>query len=132
MKKLFLKIKEFAKDGLFHIFGGSVVSKIVGVLSTFFVIRHLDKVAYGEYVSANNLFSYFTTFVGLGLANAALQYCSENISTQKKNGIHNYSLWMGSLSNILVAAAIVVMALVKGWMGDRNEAYYLCRRGLEA
>lgn len=125
MKKLFLKIKEFAKDGLFHIFGGSIVSKVAGVLSTFFVIRQLDKVAYGEYVSANNLFSYLTTFVGLGLANAALQYCSEKISQPKKNGIHSYSLWFGSVSNLLLVAVIFGMAFVKRAMGDHTEAYYL-------
>ena len=102
MKKLFRKIKEFAKDGLFHIFGGSVVSKISGTLSTFIVIRQLDKISYGEYVSANNLFSYLTSFVGLGLANAALQYCSEKNSAKKKNGIHAYSIGIGSISNFLL------------------------------
>ena len=125
MKKLFLKIKEFAKDGLFHIFGGSIVSKVVGVLSTFFVIRHLDKIAYGEYVSANNLFSYLTTFIGLGLANAALQYCSEKIQQTKKNGVHSYSLRVGMVSNFLLVAVIFGMAFVKRAMGDVNESNYL-------
>jgi len=125
MSKLFQKIKELAKDGMFHIFGGSVVSKVVGVLSTFFVIRHLDKIAYGEYVSANNLFSYFTAFVGLGLANAALQYCSENISESKRNGVYAYSFWVGSISNAILVAAIWVFAAIEEHSGDVNEAYYL-------
>ncbi len=125
MKKLFRKIKEFAKDGLFHIFGGSVVSKISGTLSTFIVIRQLDKVSYGEYVSANNLFSYLTTFVGLGLANAALQYCSEKISQQKKNGIHAFSIGVGSMSNFLLVMVILVMAFIKWKTGDTTVAKYL-------
>ena len=125
MKKLFQKIKELAKDGMFHIFGGSVVSKVVGVLSTFFVIRHLDKVAYGEYVSANNLFSYFTAFVGLGLANAALQYCSEKISDEKRNGVYAYSFWFGGISNLLLFVGILAFAGLKAYTGNTNEAYYL-------
>lgn len=125
MKRLLNKIIELAKDGLFHIFGGSVVSKIVGVLSTVVVIRQLDKAAYGQYVSANNLFSYFTAFVGMGLANAALQYCSEKISEQKKNGVHVYSLIVGSVANILVTALIFVLAYVKALGGHAEVAYYL-------
>ncbi len=125
LKKLWNKTKEFAKDGLFHIFGGSVVSKIVGVLSTVVVIRQLEKVAYGQYVSANNLFSYFTTFVGIGLANAALQYCSEKISEQKQNGVHRYSLIVGSVANILVTALILVLAHIKALGGQPEVAYYL-------
>ncbi len=125
IRRLFEKIKEFAKDGLFHIFGGSVVSKIVGVLSTVVVIRQLDKAAYGQYVSANNLFSYFTAFVGIGLANAALQYCSEAISEQKKNGVHLYSLVVGSVSNVLVMALILVLAHVRALGGEPEVAYYL-------
>jgi O-antigen/teichoic acid export membrane protein len=125
MKKLFRKIKELAKDGLFHIFGGSVVAKIVGVISSVVVIRGLPKLDYGHYVSANNLFSYFTAFVGLGLANAALQYCSEKVSENKKNGIHAYSMTMGMAFNILVTVMIFLLSAVKQWAGDEQVAHYL-------
>lgn len=49
----FYKVKT---GGLFHIFGSSVISQMGGLISSFLVIRHLSKMDYGNYVSANNLY----------------------------------------------------------------------------
>lgn len=63
MKNLFKKIKQLAKEGLFHIFGSSVIAKVGGIISSVVVIRNLPKAAYGSYVDAENLYAYAAIFI---------------------------------------------------------------------
>lgn len=125
MKDLIAKIKAFTKDGLFHIFGSSVLAQVGGLISSMLVVRKLPKVDYGYYVSANNLYSYLAIFIGLGLTTAVIQYCSERITEQRRNAIYRHSLIAGSLSNVVVFAIIMALAFFKEMSGDPQVAYYL-------
>ena len=75
IKKLWEKLRQFAQEGLFHIFGSRVISQVGALISSMVVIRFLEKVEYGYYVSANNLYSYPAIFIGLGMNNAIMQFC---------------------------------------------------------
>lgn len=125
MKDLIAKIKAFAQEGLFYIFGSSVLAQVGGLISSMVVVRELPKVDYGYYVSANNLYSYMAVFIGLGLNSAVLQYCSERITEQHRSSIYRYSLIAGSLSNVIVFAIIMALAFFKEMSGDPQVAYYL-------
>lgn len=125
MKDLIAKIRALAKDGLFHIFGSSVLAQVGGLISSMIVVRKLPKVDYGYYVSANNLYSYLAIFIGLGLTSAVIQYCSERITEQRRNAIYRHSMIAGSMSNMVVFATIMVLAFFKEMSGDPQVAYYL-------
>ena len=77
------------RNGFFHIFGSSVIAQIGGLISSALVIRFLPKENYGSYVEANNLYSYFAIFIGMGLTNAVMQFCNERIPDEEKNSICN-------------------------------------------
>lgn len=114
MKTLFLKLENALKDGLIYILISGFFTQVIGFLSSIFVIRYLPKNGYGNYVSANNIYSYFTVFVGMGFAAAILQYCSENRSEMEKNNIYCFTLKKGTIFNVLLFLVIVILALVKG------------------
>ena len=116
---------DLARGGLFHIFGSSVLSQILGMVSAILVIRFLPKTDYGYYTIAENWYSYLAVFVGLGMSSAILQFGSEKISETKKNGVYLYALKMGSLCNIVLMAAILLLATYKRTSGDDESSRYL-------
>ena len=125
LKKLLAKIRGMGKEGLFHIFGSGAFAKIGGLISSVVVIRDLPKAAYGSFVDANNLYSYLAAFIGLGLHNAVMQYCSEKITDDRRHAIYGYSLKTGMLGNFLLTAALLLLSLWKRGRGDTVEAEYL-------
>ena len=125
MKNLFKKIKQLAKEGLFHIFGSSVIAKVGGIISSVVVIRNLPKAAYGSYVDAENLYAYAAIFIGLGISSAMIQYCCENITEQRRTALYSFSLKFGMLGNFLLLPVILAMAAVKYLSGAELQAQYL-------
>lgn len=119
------KIKELMDAGLFHIFGSRVLAQMGGLISSVIVVRNLPKLEYGYYVSATNLYSYLATFIGFGMINAILQYCSEQVSESRKNAIYRYSLSFGMLANGILCAAALLLAQWKAAEGNQEVAFYL-------
>lgn len=125
IQKALNKLRSLGKEGLFHIFGSGAFAKIGGLISSVVVIRDLPKAAYGSFVNAHNLFSYLTAFVGLGMHNAVMQYCSEKITDDKRNAIYGYSFKTGMLGNFLLTCVILAMAYWKHISGQDTVALYL-------
>ena len=125
IKKLFEKIQQFAKEGLFHIFGSRVISQVGALISSMVVVLFLEKAEYGHYVSANNIYSYPAIFVGMGMASAIMQFCSEKVSEDRKNAIYRHALLTGNGANILVALVTAGLALWKYQTGKPEVAFYL-------
>jgi O-antigen/teichoic acid export membrane protein len=125
MKELFKKLKQLGKEGLFHIFGSSILAKVGGILSSVIVIRNLPKDIYGAYVDAENLYAYAAVFIGLGIASAMIQYCCENITEERRAAIYRYSLKFGMLGNLILLPVIFGFALGKYFSGDQLQGQYL-------
>lgn len=119
------KIKQFAREGLFHIFGSRVISKVGGLISSMVVVRALEKIDYGYYVSANNLYSYPAVFVGMGMTSVVMQFCSENVSNQRRESIYRHAFYTGNAANILVALVVVGLAVWKYLTGSPQVGMYL-------
>ena len=118
-------MRQYAREGLFHIFGSQVIAQVGGLISSVIVIRQLEKVAYGHYVSASNLYSYLAIFVGLGMTSAIMQYCSEKVSESRKNAVYRYTFSVGTWGNIPLVLGLFILAYWKGWSGDKEVSYYL-------
>lgn len=125
IKQLIEKIRSYSKEGLFHIFGSKMIAQVGGVISSVVVIRHLEKVDYGSYVDAVNLYSYPAVFMGLGMTNVIIQYCSEKVSQARKNAIYRHALWGGNAANILVALVTALLAYWQYRGGEPQTAFYL-------
>ena len=125
IKQLFEKLRQFAKEGLFHIFGSKVIAQVGGLISSMLVIRFLDKADYGHYVNAVNLYSYPAIFVGMGMTNVIMQYCSEKATDERKASIYRHGLVVGHGANVLVVLAMLAMAFWKFQEGKAGTALYL-------
>ena len=71
------KIKQLIKTGFFHIFGSSVINKIVAFLSNVVLVRILSKSEYGIFTYSWNIYSILLLLNGLGIESGVLQVCSE-------------------------------------------------------
>lgn len=125
IKQFINKIRQYAREGLFHIFGSQVIAQVGGLISSVIVVRQLEKAAYGYYVSASNLYSYLAIFIGLGMSSAVMQYCSERVSENRKNAVYRYSFLVGSAGNVLIALIILTLAFWKESAGNSEVAFYL-------
>lgn len=125
IKGLIEKVRQFSKEGLFHIFGSRVLSQVGALISSMVVVRALEKVEYGHYVDANNLYSYPAIFVGMGMTSAIMQFCSERVSEERKNAIYRHAFLNGNAANILVALATAGLALWKYRTGEPQVGFYL-------
>lgn len=84
MKHLFDKINKLVKTGFFHIFGSSVINKIVAFLSSVVLVRILSKSEYGTFTYSWNIYSILLLANGLGIESGVLQLCSESGENKKK------------------------------------------------
>ena len=125
MKKIKDLIVKLAKEGLFHVFGSSVVAKLGGIITMVVVVRNLPKAEYGNYVSAENFYSYVAIFIGLGLAQVVLQFCSEKISDDKRNSIYRYCFKVGMWGNFLLVPLVLCLAAWKYFSGEPDVAFFL-------
>lgn len=125
IQQLLKKLRSYQKEGLFHIFGSSILTQVAGMISSVLVIRQLEKVEYGYYVNASNLYSYLAIFIGLGMSSAVMQYCSERVSENRKNAVYKFTFLAGLPSCILLAGATFLLAEWKQAGGNAEVAYYL-------
>lgn len=125
IKSLLNKLRQYTREGLFHIFGSRVISQVGGLISSMVVVRHLEKVDYGNYVDASNIYSYPAILCGLGMTNVIIQYCSERVSDQRKDTIYRHAFLVGNAANVLVCAAIAGLAFWKFQAGKDQMAFYL-------
>lgn len=112
MTQLKSKLYKLRKTGFFHVFGGSVLNKIISFLSSVVLVRILSKGEYGIFTYAWNIYSIILLFNGLGLESSTLQICSEN-NTDKEHvyKICKFSLIKGSFFNLILCIILVVIGL---------------------
>lgn len=105
------KIKGLSQKGLFHIFGTSVINKILAFATNILVVNLLSKSDYGLLGYSNNIVNMFLLFSGLGLTNGILQFCSENRSDKEKKGLYRYGFTNGMLINFVIGICIIAFGM---------------------
>lgn len=105
-------IKKLLDRGLFHIFGTSVLNKIISFASGIVLVRLLTKADYGSYAYAYNIFSMFLLFSGAGASSAVLQLCSETDSVREQRNIYSYGYYFGLRINVVLCIGILVTSLL--------------------
>lgn len=103
-----LKILSLKDKGFFHIFGSSVINKIIQFCSGIFIVRILSKTDFGIFTYSQNLISFFLLMNGFGILNGLLQFGTKNITTNEKNTILKHSIKVCIFSNILITLSIIL------------------------
>ncbi len=88
--------------GFFHVFGSTVINRIIGFLSTVVLVRILTKSEYGFFTYSWNIYQIAILFSGFGMGTAVLQLCSErNTEEDYCNAIYFKGKRFGSRFNLL-------------------------------
>lgn len=112
MNSLLNKGKRLLKTGFFHIFGSSVINKVISFLSSIVLVRILSKAEYGTFTYAWNIYSIVILFNGMGIELGTLQLSSEHsgdIGYAKR--ISNYGTRFGLKFNILLMLSLLGIGL---------------------
>lgn len=115
MKIKIKTIKEYLvklqKNGLGDVFISSVFSEFIAFVIFVFIVRMFSKEEYGNYAIAYNIYGYIAVFVGLGLNNGILQYCSEIRREEQKNAIYNFTKRVGNIFNVVLMVLMPILSL---------------------
>ena len=71
------KMTRLLKGGFFHILVGNVLNKAISMVSSIAIVRLVDKAEYAYISYADNIYSYGTLVLGLGLPLALLKFCTK-------------------------------------------------------
>ena len=107
IKKLYDKL---ISTGFGHLFGSSVINKILGLLSSVVIVRLIPKEDYGLYANANNILGLFCVFEGLGMTTALLQYGSTTDGYHKQQ-TWSFTFYFALAFQIFLSALILTCAL---------------------
>lgn len=117
-------IVKLKNTGFFHIFGATVINKILGFLSNFVIVRLIDKSDFGVYTYANNILSFLLLVSGLGMVSGVFQLCSEKIGNKKEiEEIYAYGSKIAIGFNALLA--VVIFCVSKCYVLPIPAANYL-------
>lgn len=78
-------LKKLGDGGFTHLFGSSVINKVLGFVSSFILVRLIPKADYGVYSNADNIISMFCIFEGLGMTTTWLQFGCTKTGKEKEN-----------------------------------------------
>lgn len=113
MEKVSSKIKTLFKTGFFHIFGSSVINKIIAFLSSVVLVRILTKAEYGIFTYAWNIYSIILIFNGMGIESGVLQVSSERSGdTEYGDKVSNYGVRFGVKFDLFLVALILLIGLI--------------------
>lgn len=105
-------LQKLGKTGFFHVFGSSVINKLIGFAGSIVLVRVISKSDYGIYTYAENILSFFLLTSGLGAASGVLQMCSETDDSERRGRLYRYGCRFGVLWNLLLAPLILAIALL--------------------
>lgn len=129
MKKYIQKVKVLFQTGLFHIFGSSVINKVISFLSNVVLVKILTKGEYGVFTYAWNIYSIVLLANGLGMESSVLQICSEQKDNEEyTNKVCNYASRFGVKFDIVLTGILIGIALFAPLKisGAKELLFFLC------
>lgn len=123
------KVSKLIKTGFFHIFGSSVINKIISFLSSVILVRVLTKSEYGYFTYSWNIYCILILLNGMSLDSGVLQLCSERSEDKAYcSAIANYGAKKGIIVNILLCLLILLIALFSPlkFENSKNLLILLC------
>ncbi len=102
------KIKKLFKTGFFHIFGSSVLNKMITFASTIILVRIVSKSNYGVFSFAWNIYELLSLASGFGIVSGLLQICSEiSINDSEYMPTYSFGVRYGSIVNLILAGVFI-------------------------
>ncbi len=97
--------------GFAHIFGSSVINKIIVFLSGIILVRIVEKAEFGSYSYTLNIVSIAEIFSSLGLVYGVFQINSEKIGDKEaQDRVYRFGSSIGIWINILISAVLLIIS----------------------
>ncbi len=106
--KIWGYVKTAYQKGLFHVFTGGFMTKLVAFFGSIFLVRVLSKQDYGVLTYLDNFYGYVHVLAGMGLANAVLRYVILAKTPEEKYGYYRYA----NSRSLLWNAVLILLAAV--------------------
>lgn len=119
------KVRSLARAGAFYITAGSFLTKFVSFFASIFIVRVLSKADYGVLGYMENISAYLYILLGFGLAQSILRYVVLADSTDEKYGYYKFALKRGSLINVALVAAALLICFLYPFPDQFDSARYL-------
>lgn len=103
-------IKKLKTTGFGHLFGSSVINKILTFMSSIILVRLIPKSEYGIYCNADNILGMFCILEGFGMVSTFLQYGSTT-QGKKKEVVWSFCFHGAVLFQIFLSMVIFITAL---------------------
>ena len=107
IKQLKNLIRKLKTTGFGHLFGSSVINKILTFMSSIILVRLIPKSDYGIYSNADNILGMFCILEGFGMVSTFLQYGSTT-KGEKKEDIWSFCFYGSVLFQILLSIVIFI------------------------
>lgn len=113
MKNLFMsRINKLLSTGFFHIFGSSVINKIIVLMTTIILVRILTKDEYGAFSYTWNIYSLVLILNGMGIESGLLQVASERSGDSKfARSVFNYATRFGLRFDFILGLVIILVGI---------------------
>ena len=112
MKKFLRMFSLFWEKGVFHIFSGTFLLKIISFFGSIFLVRALSKQDYGILGYLENIYGYAFVLAGMGASNAILRYVILGESRKEKYKYFSYAYRHGFLWNIVLILIVSVICMI--------------------
>jgi len=107
-----IKLVMLMKTGFFHVFGSSVINKIIAFMSSIVLVRILTKQEYGVFTYSWNIYSIVLLLNGMGIDSGVLQLSSEKSGdTIFADRTSNYGTRFGLRFNIILMILLLGIGL---------------------
>ncbi len=104
-------LKKLGTTGFFHVFGSSVINRMIGFVGSIVLVHILAKAEYGIYSYADNIIKLFTLASGLGVSSGVLQICSEVTDEDERSRLYSVGCRIGFYSNLVLTVIILIVAV---------------------
>lgn len=118
-------IRGFKKRGGYYVFLSSLVSKIIALFLSVFIVRLLPKKDYADYIYAFSIITTFSAFAGLGSMYGYLRYGAITKGFINKLNIRDYVLKYGSILTIVLIIIFIITSPVITTKLPQSQKYLI-------
>lgn len=109
--RLMTILKKLGSTGFLHLFGSSVINKILVFISSVVIVRLIPKADYGVYSNANNILNFFCLAEGFATTTVLLQFGCTTKGKEKENVIR-FCFTLSLVTNTILSIAILISGAV--------------------
>lgn len=103
-------LDKLSKGGFYHLFGSSVINKVLSFMSSVIIVRLIPKSEYGVYSNADNILGMFCLLEGFGMVTTFLQFGCTNTG-EKKQQIWRFCFWFSVIFQCILSISIFIASL---------------------